>query len=138
MIARSVLEAVNVKLFATSGLTSIVGTNIAYARGPISNTWPQVHYFEVTGLEGYQVDFNTLTVQLSAWSNDKFQALAIKEVLYGIFSRFKGLTSVTGGTVDITWTELVDSGALPETDPQLFGQYLRFLFRYRGANIGGY
>lgn len=138
MIAQNILAAAHAKLFASSALTAIVGTNIAYARGPVSNTWPQVHYFEVANSEGYQVDFNTITIQLSAWSLDKFQALAMKEVLYGIFSRFKGLTSVTGGTVDITWTELVDSGALPETDPQLFGQYLRFLFRYRGANIGGY
>jgi hypothetical protein len=138
MISQNVIAAVHSKLFASTELTAIVGTNIAYARGPISNTWPQVHYFEVAGIEGYQVDFNSCTIQFSAWSLDKFQALAMKEVLYGIFSRFKGLTSVTGGTVDITWTELVDSGALPDTDPQLFGQYLRFLFRYRGANIGGY
>jgi len=138
MTTEPILEAINSKLFATTALTAIVGNNIAYARGPIDGTWPQVHYFEVAEVEGYQLDYNSITVQFSAWAHDKYQVLEIKRILSVLFSRFRGTISVTGGTVDINWTELVDSGALPESDPQLFGQQLRYQFRYRGTNIGGF
>ena len=139
MISARVIEAVDKKLKASPALVALVPkTSIGYGRGPITATWPNIHFFEVASGEGYQVDFNSCTVQISAWSTDPKNALKIKEAIYGIFSRLRGDVAITGGSVDITWTELVDSGALPETDPQLYGQYLRFLFRYRGENLGGY
>lgn len=138
MSVNHVLDAVNVMLFADSSITGIVGTNIAYARGPVSNKWPQVHYFEVTDTYGYQCDFNSHTVQISAWALDKWDALNLKIYLTNLFLRYRGKVSITGGTVDITWCEIIDSGALPESDPQLFGQYIRVKIRYRGTNLGGY
>ena len=139
MISARIVEAIDKKLKASTALVALVPkASIGYGRGPITATWPNIHFFEVASGEGYQVDFNSCTVQISIWATNPKSALSIKEVVYGILSRFRGKIAIAGGSVDITWTELVDSGALPETDPQLYGQYLRFLFRYRGENLGGY
>ena len=139
MISSRVVEAIDKKLKASTALVALVPkTSIGYGRGPVTATWPNINYFDLAPREGYQVDFNSLTIQISIWALNPKSALAIKEVVYGIFARFRGKIAIAGGSVDITWTELVDSGALPETDPQLYGQYLRFLFRYRGENLGGY
>lgn len=139
MIAARMLEAIDKTLKASTALVALVPkASINYARGPVSATWPAVHYFEVATTEGYQADYNSVTIQFSAWALDMHSALQIKEVVHSLFSRFHGKIAITGGSVDINWTELVDSGALPETDPQLFGSFLRFQFRYRGVNLGGY
>ena len=137
MISQPMVYAIQEKLFDCTALTAIVGNNIAFERGPVSNTWPQVHFFEVSAIDGYQVDFNFVTVQFSCWALDKWDAVAIKEAVYHEFNRFIGEITTSLGTVKITWSELVDSGPLPEADPTLYGQYLRFKFRYRGENIGG-
>jgi len=138
MIARNLIEAILKNLTDSTALAAIVGTNIAYARGAIDNTWPQVHFFEVATTEGYMADYNSVTIQFSAWALDSYDALQIKEIIYSIFSRLHGKTAITGGSVDINFSTLVDSGALPESDPQLFGSYLRFRFFYRGTNLGGF
>ncbi len=138
MSKEHVLEAMNVKLFASVALAALVKENIAYARGIVTNTWPQVHYFEVTSTEGYITDYDSITVQFSVWALDKFSALRIADIVEKIFKRLHEKITVTGGVVDINWSQLIDSGALPETDPQLFGQFLRFTFRYRGENLGGF
>jgi len=132
------LYAVHTKLFALTALTNIVGTNIAYARGPIEGTWPQVHYFDVSEITNHKIDFEKLTIQFSCWALDKWDALAMKEIIRAEFLRFTGFVAITGGNVEITWSKLIDSGALPEADPTLFGQFLRFQFSIRGTNIGGY
>jgi hypothetical protein len=137
MIDQQIIYAVQTKLFACTALTTVVGNNIAFARGPVDNTWPQVHFFKVSTGEGYQVDFNQVTIQMSVWADDKWTALSIKEIIYNEFKRYIGKIATSLGVVDITWTEMIDSGALPEADSTLFGEYLRFKFRYRGANLGG-
>jgi hypothetical protein len=134
------LYVIHTKLFALTGLTAIVGNNINYAKGPVSNTWPQVIYFDVVDMTGHKVDFEHLTVQFSCWSeaDNPWQALEIKEIIRAEFLRFRGLVAITGGSVDITWSDLIDSGALPDADSTLFGQFLRFKFSIRGSNIGGF
>jgi len=139
MIDRPIVNAIQNKLFACTALTAIVGTNIAYAQGPIVGTWPQVHFFKVSSIDGYKVDFNYYTAQFSTWALDKWDAITINDIVYAEFNRFIGKVSAspTVGDVDITWSEMIDSGALPEADTTLHGQYVRFKFRYRGANLGG-
>ena len=137
MITQPMIYALQTKAFACTALTALVGNNITYARGPVEGTWPQVHFFEVSSMDGYQLDFNYCTVQFSCWALDKWDALALEEVVYTEFNRFIGKVTTSLGIVDITWTEMIDSGALPEADPTLYGTYVRFKFRYRGANLGG-
>jgi len=138
MIATNALDAILKTLTDSTELAAIVGSNIAYARGAISDTYPLVHFFEVASSVGYKADYNSITVQFSAWADNSYDALQLKEILYTLFNRFHGKIVLTGGTVDINWTTLVDSGALPEGDPQLYGSFLRFKFMYRGTNLGGF
>jgi len=128
MTLSDALGKIHTQLFASTELAAIVSTNIHYARGPVTSQWPQVIYFDVATGTNYNIDYDTLTVQFSAWSTDKFQVLTMRSLLYNMFLRFR--------SSDINWTELIDSGALPQDDQQLYGQFLRFQFRYRGANIG--
>jgi hypothetical protein len=138
MIEQPIVYAAQTMLFASTSLTAIVGNNIDYKRGAVEKTWPLVHFFPVSAMVGYRADFNFCTMQFSIWSTEKVETLAIKEIVNNIFERYRGKVTVANyGIVDITWTELIDSGALPEADPTLFGEYLRFKFRYRGANLGG-
>lgn len=137
MITQPMVYALQTKAFACTALTAIVGNNIAYDRGQVGNTWPQVHFFEVSSMAGYQVDFNYCIVQFSCWALDKWDALNLKEIVYQEFDRFIGKITTSLGVVDITWSEMIDSGALPEADATLYGQYVRFKFRFRGANLGG-
>jgi hypothetical protein len=138
MISAPIIELIEKLLKGSAQLTALVPkTSINYARGPVNSTWPQVNFFEVAATEGYQVDFNSCTVQISAWALDAKQALKIKEIIHSIICRFRGKVIVTDGEITVTWSELIDSGAMPENDPQLYGQYVRYLFRYRGKNIGG-
>ena len=82
MISSRIIEAIDKKLKASSALVALVPkTSIGYGRGPITATWPNVHFFEVASGEGYQVDFNSCTVQISAWSTDPKNALKIKEII---------------------------------------------------------
>lgn len=137
MITQPMIYALQEKAFACTALTAIVGNNIAYERGPVGDTWPLVHFFEVSSMDGYQVDYNFCTVQFSCWALDKWDALALKEIIYNEFNRFSGKVTTSLGDVDINWTEMIDSGALPQADATLYGSYVRFKFRYRGANLGG-
>jgi hypothetical protein len=127
MTLSDALGKIHAQLFASAELAAIVNTNIHYARGPVTSQWPQVIYFDVATSTGYNIDYDTVTVQFSAWSTNKFQSLTMRTVLYNMFLRFNN--------ADFNWTELIDSGALPQDDQQLYGQFLRFQFRYRGANI---
>jgi hypothetical protein len=127
MTLTDALGKIHARLFAEPALTAIVGTNMHYARGPVTSQWPQIIYFDVATSTAYNIDYDTVTVQFSAWSTDKWQALTMRTVLYNMFLRFNN--------ADFNWTQLIDSGALPQDDQQLYGQFLRFQFRYRGANI---
>ena len=132
-----VLQAVHARLFASSDLAAEVGTRINYARAPVGTDYPQVIYFDVASRTGGVMDYDKVTVQFSAWSNDKYQALRIQEILYRLWLRYSGVVAITGGdNVDVNWTELVDQSALPQDDPQLFGYQIRFELRVKGANIG--
>lgn len=136
-MTKDLITAINNTLFASTELQGKVAKRIAYARGTVGSKWPQVHYFEVAETVGYLADYNSITIQFSAWSLNKYESLEIKDILKTLFTRFRGVISITGGEVDINWSELIDSGALPETDPTLYGQYLRYIFKYRGKNLGG-
>ncbi len=131
MIQRT-LEAVHARLFANAELTAIVGKNIHYARAPVSSNYPQVIYFDVAARTEPVMDHDKVTVQFSAWSGDKFQALTLQRIIYTMWLRYSG----TVGAVKINWTELSDMAALPQDDAQLFGYQVRFEIRTKGANIG--
>lgn len=131
------LKAVHARLFASNDLAAEVGTNIHYARGPVTSTYPQVIYFDVASGTNPTLDYDRVTVQFSAWSGDKHQALHIQDILYRLWLRYRGIIDVGGGDeVDINWTELVDQSALPQDDPQLYGYQIRVEIRTKGANIG--
>lgn len=124
------LTEIHAFLFADTTLAAAVSNRIYYARGPVTSAWPQLVYFDVTETNGYQVDYNSVTVQFSLWSTDTFQALSLIERVRVIFSR---LSDIVSGSFN--YVSLIDSGALPQEDQQLYGQFLRFQFRYRGENI---
>jgi hypothetical protein len=111
--------------------------NIGYGRLPVTTKANTVNFFEVAQADGYQINYDSVTLQFSVWCLDKWDAVEIKDIIHKSYSGFRGTLNTTGGTVEINWTELIDAGALPESDPQLYGQFLRFTFRYRGSNIGG-
>jgi hypothetical protein len=127
------LESIHTLLFANTALRTATGDRIYYARAPVGSTYPQVIYYDIASGTDYLVDFDSVTVQFSIWANDEFTALNISELIYRQMNRLGGIMS----QVYITHTELIDRGALPETDQQLKGQFLRFVVRYRGQNIGG-
>ena len=132
-----VLKAVHARLFANSELTAIVGNRIQYARAPIGTTYPQVIYFDVASRTEAVADYDKVTVQFSAWSSDKFEALRLNKLLYEMWLRYTGTVDIGGGEeLRVNWTQLVDQSALPQDDPQLFGYQLRFEIRAKGANIG--
>lgn len=131
------LEATNRILFSSTELAAEVGTNIHYARGPVTSTWPQVVYFPVTARESYRMDYDKTTIQVSSWSGDKYQAIKIHNILRKLFREFRGIVTTHYGDVEINWTSLVDTSALPQEDDQLYGHQLRFELRVRGENIGG-
>ena len=132
MTRTTALTEIHTFLFADTTLAAALSNGIYYGRAPVTSTWPQLVYFDVTETTGYQVDYNTVTVQFSLWSTDRFQALSLIERVRVIFNRLSD--SVSG---KFNYVSLIDSGALPQEDQQLYGQFLRFQFRYRGANIGG-
>jgi hypothetical protein len=131
------LEVVNRKLFADSDLTAIVGTNIHYARAPVTTDWPQIIYFAVSDNVDYLIDYQKTVIQISMWSTEKYQALELFRIIKSIFREFRGIVSTHYGDVDVNWTEFVDASSLPQDDNQLFGHQLRFELRTRGENIGG-
>jgi hypothetical protein len=134
-----ILQAVHAVLFNNTALRAIVGNNIGYGRLPVSSTWPCVHYFEVSQTSDRDMDFDRWTIQVSAWSQDKYQAATIKKILYDQFNRLTDY-NVTVGTevVKIHRADIIDAGALPTDDNQLFGAFIRFAIKYRGKNIGGF
>ena len=132
-----VLEALHKLLFSSTGLTTATNNQIYYARAPVSSTFPQVVFFDVTDTKGYLVDYDSVTVQVSAWALDEITALNIHSLIGGLLSRFYGIVNIGDNAIDINYIELIDSGALPQQDQQLKGQFLRFVIRYRGTNIGG-
>ncbi len=131
------LEATNRLLFSHTPLTDIVGTEIHFARGPVTSNYPQVIYFDVAERDSYQIDYDKATIQVSSWAQDKYNALKIHNILRKLFREFRGTVTTYLGDVEINWTQLVDTSALPQDDPQLFGHQLRFELRTRGQNIGG-
>ena len=131
------IEATHAILFSSSDLENEVGDNIHYARGPVTSKWPQVVYFAVTSRDSYIVDYDKTTIQISSWDTDKWRALRIHDILRILFREYRGVVNTYYGDVEINWTELVDSSALPQDDDQLFGQQLRVELRTRGENIGG-
>lgn len=133
-----VLKAVHSLLFQNQTLRSEVGNNIEYARGTITANWPLVHYFEVSQNSDRDMDFDRWTMQVSAWSKDKYQAARIKKIVIDQFQRLTNHTVTIGGdTFLIHRCDIVDAGALPSDDKLLFGSYVRFVIKYRGKNIGG-
>jgi hypothetical protein len=131
------LQAIHALLFSNNDLKTAVNERIFYARGPISSQWPQVHYFDVAMSTTHVIDFDALTIQVSVWGLDQFQVLNISDLIYSTLIRYTGTVDIGGGeTVDINFMQLIDRGALPEADQQLKGQFLRFVVRYRGQNIG--
>ena len=132
-----VLEALHKLLFSSTGLTTATNNQIYYARAPVSSTFPQVVFFDVTDTKGYLVDYDSVTAQVSAWALDEITALNIHSIISGLLSRFYGIVNIGDNAIDINYIELIDSGALPQQDQQLKGQFLRFVIRYRGTNIGG-
>lgn len=138
MISKNITEAILKVLTDSASLAALVGTNVQYARGGVENTYPLVRFFEVASSDGYQVDYNSVTFQFDAVALDAYTALQIKEVLYTLLNRFHGKVALSGGNVEINWSTMIDSGALPDTDLQLYGSFLRFSFKYRGKNLGGF
>jgi hypothetical protein len=126
-----VLEAVHTLLFADAGIVAATGGRIAYARGPLGATFPQIHYFEVASSVGYLVDYNSVTIQVSAWALDPHTCRNIVDLVDGVFIRYTGLV----GSIMINWVDQIDRSALPQADLQLYGQQARYTIRYKGANI---
>jgi hypothetical protein len=137
MMITPVLEAVHTKIFADTDIKAEVGTNIHYARGCVTSIWPQIVYWDVTAQQGYNVDFNSVTVQFSVWGDDKFQVTKITELIALLFGRFSGTVTTGLGDVEINYTSLIDTSALPTEDDNLYGRQLRYLISYRGLNLGG-
>lgn len=137
MSMQAAIEAVQQRLVNHTPLRDIVGTNIHYARGPVDGTLPQVIFFDVTATSGYIVDYNSATMQFSCWSNDKYQAMQLADIIRLLFNRFSGNVTTYLGSVQINFTNMIDSSALPESDPNVFGYQSRFQFWMRGTNIGG-
>ena len=136
MIERT-LQAVHALLFNTAALTDLVGTNMHYARAPVTSTYPQLIYFDVASRTDAVLDYDKVTVQVSVWSGDKWQALSLQQIAYTLFLRFRGIIDIGGGeTVNVNWSEMIDMSALPQDDPQLYGYQIRFELRTKGANIG--
>ena len=131
------VEVVHNLIFGDSDITDIVGNNIHYARGSVTTKWPQIIFFPVAERDSYLIDYDKVTVQVSSWSIEKYQALTLHNLLRNLFHEFRGVVNTHVGDVDINWTQLVDTSALPQADPQLFGHQLRFELRMRGQNIGG-
>lgn len=132
MNRKDALEQIHGFLFTDTTLAAALSNRMYYARGPVVSQWPQLIYFDVAETNGYQLDYDSVTVQFSIWSTDKFQALTLIERVRLIFNR---LSDIVSGSFN--YVSLIDSGALPQDDQQLYGQFLRFQFRYRGKNIGG-
>lgn len=131
------VEVVQNILFADADIIAEVGNNMHYARGPVTTDWPQVIFFPVAERDTYIIDYNKVTMQVSSWSHEKYQSLKIHNILRKLFREFRGVVTTHYGDVEINWTQLVDTSALPQDDPQLFGHQLRFELRTRGQNIGG-
>ena len=129
------MEAIHNVLFSIAELTAILGTKINYSKAPITAEWPLLHYFDVTKVIGYLMDFNSVTVQFSVWSQDKFEALQLRGILENNLLRLNDTITTNTGMVKITWSVLIDSGALPSVDSFLYGQFLRVNFRYLGNNL---
>jgi hypothetical protein len=133
-----VLEAVHKILFANTELTAEVGNNIAYARVPLTASWPCVHYFDVAQNSDRDMDFDRWTIQISAWSQDKYQAARIKKILFDQFNRLTDYTvAITAGNFIIHRSDIIDAGALPSEDRLLYGSFIRCNIKHRGENIGG-
>ncbi len=124
-------------LFDTSDLVAEVGNNIHYARGPVTSTWPQVIFFSVAERSSYLVDYDKATVQISVWSQDKYQALRLHGIIKKKFKEFRGVVNTHLGNVEVNWTQMIDSSSLPQDDQTLFGHQSRFEIRSRGKNLGG-
>jgi len=124
-------------LFASAELQAEVGTNIHYARAPVTTAWPQVIFFAVAERDAYLLDYKKATVQVSVWAAEKYQALKIYGIIKEIFREYRGLVATGIGNIDVNWTQLVDASALPQADGQLFGHQLRFELRTRGGNLIG-
>lgn len=132
-----ILEAIHKTLFANVALKTALGSRIYYARGPISSTWPQLIYFDVTDTQGYLIDYDSVTVQFSVWSTTAPDALKHIESVRKMMTRLNGDIALSVGSVYINWSSLIDSGEVPGSDQQLHGQFIRVRFNYRGENLGG-
>jgi len=130
-----VIQFVKAQLLSLSGLAAIISKRIYDTYGDISTTLPQMQYFIVTETEGYQVDFNSMTVQFSAYSNDFTEPRKMCNIVKAHFSRLSGVYAVTGGNIDINYCQFIDSGFLDRGDAKIHGQYLRYRIWYRGTNI---
>jgi hypothetical protein len=133
-----ILEAIQKLLFANTALKNALSSRIYYDRGPVSSTWPQLVFFDVTETQGYLIDYDSVTVQFSVWAATAHSALQIIEMVKKIVLRLHAGVDISGGNkVFINWSSLLDSGELPGSDQQLHGQFLRIRFNYRGENLGG-
>jgi hypothetical protein len=132
-----ILEAINKRLFGNTALKNALSSRIYYARGPVSATWPQMIYFDVTDVQGYLIDFDSMTVQFSVWATTAISALNLSVMVRDLMTRMGGQYALGTGTVYINFSQLIDAGELPGDDQQLYGQYLRVKYNYRGTNIGG-
>lgn len=133
-----ILEAVHAKLTQNVALKNAVGGRIYYERGPVSSTWPQLIYFDVSDSQGYLIDFDAVTIQVSVWSPKAPECLRIIEMARSTLTRLNETVSLSGGrTAKINWSSLTDAGELPGSDQQLKGQYIRVRINYLGTNIGG-
>lgn len=133
-----IIEAVHKKLFENAALKAALSSRIYYARGPVSSTWPQLIYFDVADTQGYLIDFDSVTIQISLWAETAPQAVKLIELARSTLTRLNETVSLSGGrTAKINWSSLIDSGELPGSDQQLHGQFLRVRINYLGENLGG-
>jgi len=131
------IDAIHRRLFSSNALKTALSSRIAYARAPVSSTWPQMIYFDVTDTQGYLVDFDSVTIQFSIWANNAPDVLKYSEIVRGLMTRLHGNYPHTTGNIFINWAEMIDAGQLPGDDQQLHGQFLRVKYNYRGQNLGG-
>ena len=133
-----VIESVHSKLVGNIAIASALGGRIYYERGPVSSTWPQLIYFDVAETQGYLIDYDSVTIQVSVWSTKATEALRLIELVKATLTRMNEKVTLSNGrSATINWSSLIDSGELPGSDQQLKGQFIRVKFNYLGQNIGG-
>ncbi len=135
MSVENVLEMVEIKLKALSGSTGI--SEVHFARGPISGTWPQAHFFKSAETLNYRIDYDMAQIQVSVWGLEAEKLIVLSAIEYykKALVELHETVSLSAGSIEINWSELADSGALPVDDTQLYGEFIRVNFRYRGENL---